>query len=237
MSNLCLIPAKASSTRLKKKNLQFLGEHSLLGHVILKAQKSGLFDEICVSTESDEVAEVARQYGASVPFLRPSELSVDPATLVDVILHALECYRGNGQFFKSITMLLPTTPLISIDDIKEGMRLFESSGYRTVMSVTEYEHAIYNAWTVSESKEGNVLEPCFPDSPFKYTKSTECPVAYRANGGILVTNPRELMLKKTYRSKPIAPYVMPLERSIDIDTDFDFSLAEFFFSRASHDWL
>jgi CMP-N-acetylneuraminic acid synthetase len=237
MSKLCLVPAKAASTRLKKKNLRVLGEHSLLGHSILKAQKTGLFDEICVSTESEEVAEVAQEYGAQVPFLRPTELSVDPSTLIDVMLHALKFYKDQGMVFESITLILPTTPLLSVDDIKEAVSYFDSSDGRTVLSVSEYEHAIFNAWSINESSGGAILEPCFPDSPFKFTKSTECPKTYRANGGVLVANTNDLITHKTYRLNPMMPYVMPLERAVDIDTDFDFSLAEFIYSRNAHDWL
>ena len=236
MSHLCLIPAKAASTRLKKKNLRRLGEHSLLGHSILKAKKSGLFDEICISTESSEVAAEARRYGASVPFLRPRELSVDPATLIDVMLHALEHYNDGESSFDSITLMLPTTPLMSLSDVKGAVNKYTNSGSMTVMSVSEYEHAIYNAWSIG-SGENEVLEPCFPDSPYKFTKSTECPKAYRANGGILVTNISDLIEHKTYRNKPIVPYVIPLDRSADIDTEFDFSLTEFFYERGTHDWL
>jgi CMP-N-acetylneuraminic acid synthetase len=237
MSKLCLIPAKATSTRLKKKNLRVLGEHSLLGHSILKAQKSGLFDEICVSTESKEVVKVAQEYGAQVPFLRPPELSVDPSTLIHVMLHALEFYKSQGRLFESITLILPTTPLMSVADIKEAVNCYDSSNGRSVLSVSEYEHAIFNAWSINEGSDEVILEPCFPDSPFKFTKSTECPKAYRANGGILVTNVSDLIAHKTYRFKPMMPYVMPLERAIDVDIDFDFSLAEFFYSRITHDWL
>lgn len=234
---LCLIPAKAASTRLIKKNLIKLGPHSLLGHTILKAVKSELFDNISVSTESEEVAREAHQYGAEVPFLRPKSLSVDPATLVDVISHALSIIQTDTKIIQSVTVVLPTTPLISISDIRNAYEIYEKSGGMTVMSVTAHSHPVFNAWMIDKHNAHKNLTPCFPDSPFKYTKSTECPETYRANGGITIIKAVDFTRNGTYRKTPILPYIMPEKRSVDIDTEHDLALAEFFFRIGEHDWL
>jgi CMP-N-acetylneuraminic acid synthetase len=135
-------------------------------------------------------------------------------------------------------LVLPTTPFVSVADIQQAMDLYASSSNVSVMSVAEYEHAIYNAWQVEKNEhEQDVLKSCFPDSPYKFTKSTECPKAYRSNGGVLVTNAAFLKAEKTYRGRPILPLVMPSDRSVDIDTGFDFELARFLFPQIEHDWL
>jgi CMP-N-acetylneuraminic acid synthetase len=204
----------------------------------MKAIRSERFDRIVVSTESSDVAKEAERYGVDVPFLRPGHLSVDPSTLIDVMLHTLQYFDEIDQDVNSVTLVLPTTPFVSVADIKDAMDLYASSPTSSVLSVTEYEHAIYNAWQIAQDEqEQGVLEPCFPDSPYKFTKSTECPKAYRANGGVLVTNAALLKADKTYRGRPILPLVMPSVRSVDIDTSFDFELARFLSPQIEHDWL
>jgi CMP-N-acetylneuraminic acid synthetase len=154
------------------------------------------------------------------------------------MLHTLQYFDEIDQDVNSVTLVLPTTPFVSVADIKDAMDLYASSPTSSVLSVTEYEHAIYNAWQIAQDEqEQGVLEPCFPDSPYKFTKSTECPKAYRANGGVLVTNAALLKADKTYRGRPILPLVMPSVRSVDIDTSFDFELARFLSPQIEHDWL
>lgn len=219
---LCLIPAKGASTRLPNKNiLPFIG-HPLLAHVIKKAIASNLFAKVCVSTESARVADVARQYGAEVPFIRPSSLSVDPATIVDVMLHALEHFNECGEQFDSLWVLLPTAPFLLVSDLLEVHRQLVANPSDVLMSVTKTDFPPYNSWLIDDQ---GFLQPCFPESPYVATKSTECPHAFRSNGAILVVKTDSFIRRRGYRSMPIASYVMPAERSIDIDTDYEYRLA------------
>lgn len=224
---LCLIPAKACSTRLARKNLLPLNGEPLVARVVRKAIISDIFDTICVSTEDEEVASVAASNGADVPFLRPAELSRDPATIVDVMLHALEFYRDRGKQFDRLCVLLPTSPFLTVENILEANQRFSSDVERAVMSVCETEYPPFNAWLVEETPTGAALSTCFPDSPYRYTKSTECPRTYRSNGAILIVGCKQLQETGTYRTEPIQPYIMSLENSLDIDTHFDYSFAKF----------
>ena len=234
--SLCLIPAKGLSERLPRKNMLFLNGKPLVVNVIEKAIKSLQFDEISVSTEDDEIAEVAKNTGASVPFLRPEFLSKDPSTLIDVMLHTLEFYQKNGIAFDSICILLPTSPFVLIQDIIEAKKIYDKNPKNTVMSVSPTEFPPFNSWIINENNGIDQLQPCFPDSKFKFTKSTECPKTFRSNGAVLITEVENLLKCRTYRENPILPYIMPSERSLDIDTNFDYQLAKFI-SNTSNEFL
>jgi CMP-N-acetylneuraminic acid synthetase len=219
---LCLIPAKGASTRLPNKNILPFNGHPLVAHVIKKAFASNLFTKVCVSTESTSVADIAQQYGAEVPFIRPSSLSVDPATIVDVMLHALEYFKDRGDSFDSLWVLLPTAPFLLVSDLLQVQRQLAANPSDVLMSVTKTDFPPYNSWLINHQ---GFLQPCFPESPYAATKSTECPHAFRSNGAILVVKTDCFVRQKGYRSMPIASYVMPVERSIDIDTHFEYQLA------------
>jgi len=109
------------------------------------------------------------------------------------------------------------------------MSLFENSQENVLLSVTKTEFPPYNAWLVNSDSGRSVLEPCFPDSPYKFTKSTECPQAYRSNGAVLIVSVDEFYNHQGYRGMEIVPYIMEADRSIDIDTEAEFQYAEFLF--------
>ena len=226
-NTLCLIPAKGCSTRLPGKNLLPLGGKPLIARTIQKALNSNCFKTVCVSTEDEEVADVARNHGAEVPFLRPENLSHDPATIVDVMLHAIEYYKSNGEVYEKLCVLLPTTPFVTIDDILTAMDLLENCDESVLLSVTNTEFPPYNSWLVEEESGHSILAPCFPDSPYAYTKSTECPQTYRSNGAVIIVSVDEFYKNMGYKGMNKVPYVMPMNRSLDIDTKEDYLYAEF----------
>ncbi len=227
-STLCLIPAKGCSTRLPRKNALPINGQPLISRAIEKALLSELFDEVCVSTEVEEIAELARASGAKGPFMRPDELSRDPATITDVILHALEFYAEADIHFDTVFVILPTAPFVTADDLKLALQQFERQPGSVVMSVTTTDFPPYNAYIIGENApDEGMLTPCFPDSPYKYVKSTECPATYRSNGAILILSAQPLLQERTYRALPLRPYIMPVERSLDIDTELEYRFAQF----------
>jgi len=228
-STLCLIPAKGCSIRLPRKNLLSLGDKPLISQTIKKALSSNWFKTVCVSTEDQEIAAVARADGAAVPFVRPERLSRDPSTIVDVMLHAIEYYKSIGEAFEQLCVLLPTTPFVTIDHIKSALTLFESSSENALLSVTKTEFPPYNAWVLNSDSGHSILAPCFPESPFKNTKSTECPETYRSNGAVLIVSVDEFFENGGYGGMDIIPYIMEPIHSIDIDTEDEFLYAEFLF--------
>lgn len=222
---LCLIPAKGNSSRLPMKNILPIDGKPLLQHVIEKAKSSKVFLDICVSTENDDIAELALNLKVNEVITRPKRLSVDPATVIDVMIHALGALKESGKSYDYICTLLPTSPLLKVSDIVKASNLFLKDSGKVLLSVTQTDYPPYNAYLIDS--DTNLLEPCFPDSDFKYSKSTECPLTYKCNGMILITDVKRLIKNGTYRNQKIIPFIIPQDRSIDIDTKIEYLFAKF----------
>lgn len=222
---LALIPAKGSSTRLPRKNALVLDGEPLVTRTIRCARESGVFADIVVSTEDPEIAELARTAGAAVPFIRPRELSVDPAGVVDVTLHALDEMQARGQSYDVVIILLPTSPFRTADDIREALRIFNAQDCDNLMSVSPYEHQPLAALTLSNG----LLTPLLPDWLNRTGAGADAktPVVVRANGAITICRIERLRRERNYYAYPLAAYEMPIERGVDIDTIDDLRLAEY----------
>jgi len=218
---LGLIPAKGGSQRLARKNVLPLGGRPLIQWAIEAATKSGVFDKLLVSTEDREIAEMAISFGAQVPFMRTNDLARDPAGVVDVALHVIERLRQLGELFDVLIVMLPTCPFRSASDIQEALRLFRKNDARFLMSVTRSDHNPYNAMNL---EEGGWLNPCFPD--LIGSKPGRFPPAFRANGAIHVLDIPAFEASRSYYTQPLLAYVMPPERSVDIDSAIDLKMAE-----------
>lgn len=222
---LTIIPAKGGSTRFKRKNIARINGKPLIAYTIENAQKTNFCKKIVVSTEDDEIAKVAISYNAEVPFIRPIELAKDPATVSDVCLHALQKIDPDGITFKTLIVLLPTAPLCSSEDIVNAYDCFLKKNGKFLISVTSFHTPPYNALRYSDDSE--YLISCFPDTKYRHTKSTECPKALRSNGAIVIVNINDFKKNRSLWGNPMLGYEMPPERSIDIDTKFDFEIASF----------
>lgn len=224
---LILIPAKAVSTRLKHKNMRLLAGKPLISWAIDAAKTSGLQAEIVVSTEDEQIAEYVKSSDVEA-LMRPEKLAVDPAGVVDVALHALETLKQQNRFFKTLVILLPTCPFRSAEDIQKAVQLFREKNGRFLMSVSQYTHTPFAALGINDKQ---ILNPYFPEYIGK--KSQQMPVAYRANGAIHVLDVAAFKKAKSYYEQPLIAYVMPQERSIDIDTEEDLQYAEFLLAKRS----
>jgi CMP-N-acetylneuraminic acid synthetase len=220
---LAIIPAKGGSTRLARKNIKFFLGKPLIAYAIENAINLGECERICVSTEDEEIAQIAREYGAEVPVMRPEHLVMDPATVVDVCLHLLGELEKKGEVYDELIILLPTSPLCEASDVKKAYEKFKERDGAFLMSVTEYEHPPFNA--LQYDIDGIYLRSCFPESEYKHTKSTECPKALHSNGAIVIVNVAAFKMAKTFYSDNLLAYEMPADRSVDIDTSFDFDFA------------
>jgi CMP-N-acetylneuraminic acid synthetase len=225
---LGLIPAKGLSTRLARKNLLRLGGKPLLAWTIEAAFRSELIDRVVVSTEDEGVAATAISLGADIPFMRPERLAHDPAGVVDVALHALAELRKQGDVYKTLFILLPTCPFRSHQDIREAYELYRRVDGSSLMSVSTYPHTPLAALKLIDG----FLEPYFPEHVGK--KSQELPAAFRANGAIHILEVDRFENEKSYYRSPVLGYVMPRERSIDIDNQEDLREAELMVERGRH---
>jgi CMP-N,N'-diacetyllegionaminic acid synthase len=218
--NICLIPAKASSQRLKKKNLLPLKGKELLAYPILAALSSGVFgDEVIVSTESEEIRDVALRHGAKVPYLREERLAFDPYQIIDV---AVDFFDKNSEYknYKTLCIMLPSAPLVQAEDVCSAFDTYKKNNLKYLMSVTEFDHNALRAVFVRD----NLINPLFRDKIIK--RSQELEKTYRINGAIIITDIQDFLRTRTYYNYPLGAYIMPPERSVDIDTEFDYRLAQ-----------
>ena len=218
---LGLIPAKAASTRLPRKNIRLLGGRPLLAWTAVAAYDSCRFNQLIVSTEDDEIAAIARQLGLEVPFMRPAPLAVDPVEVNEVALHAVETLARQSERFDILAIMLPTCPFRTAHDIREAFDLFLARDDPNVMSVAPFEHTPFAAVQIEPD---GTLRPLFPDR-FAQASSRH-PGAWRPNGAIHVLDIAWYLKSRNYAAGPVAAYQMPRGRSLDIDTEDDFRLAE-----------
>jgi CMP-N,N'-diacetyllegionaminic acid synthase len=218
-----LIPARGGSKGLQRKNVLPLYGKPLIAWTIEQAKASEHIDRVIVTTDDDEIASVARAHGADVPFLRPKELASDTATAMDVILHALSWLEENRDRYDIFVLLQPTSPLRTTADIDAVLRLLFAKDARAVISVCETEHHPYwsNVLPVDGSMDG-FLRPELINK-----NRQELPIYYRLNGAIYTADCAYIRAKKDFFGNQTYAYIMPRERSIDIDTRYDFRFAEF----------
>ena len=180
-----------------------------------------MIDRLILSTEDREVADIAESFGIEVPFLRPNELASDPAGVSDTALHAIEQLEALGEYYRTLVILLPTCPLRTAEDIRAAYQMFLQKNRPFLMSVSEFSHTPLAA--LQQSADGT-LDPFMPQ--YFGRKSQEMPPAYRPNGAIHVLDVEAFKRERSYLANPLVGYVMPLERSIDIDTEEDLKAAE-----------
>jgi CMP-N,N'-diacetyllegionaminic acid synthase len=226
---LALIPAKAGSTRLPRKNIRPLRGISLLGRTIQRIQAIKFVDRICVSTEDEEVAEEARKFGVEIPFMRPAHLARDPAGVVEVALHALDWLEAKDEIFETLVILLPTSPFCQVADIEGAIRTYIDQGVDFLMSVSREVHSPLSSLILKDGK----LSPLHPEwlNRTGARADKELPIIVRANGAVTIVNVAAFRRERNYYGYPLAAYEMPLERSVDIDTEMDFQFAEFLADR------
>lgn len=222
MNILTIIPAKGTSTRLKRKNVSLLAGKPLIAYTIETAKASGLCGEIMVSTEDHEIAEIAKGLGAEVPFMRPDYLSHDPYEVDDVCLYVLKQYEEIGRTFDTLIILLPTSPLCIVKDIKESIRIFHENDGKFLMSVSKMDPHYYNALIFDEKRLR--LSRVFADDHF--SKKIRTPIPVRCNGAVTIVDVKAFKSAGTYYGQPLLGYEMPWERSVDVDTEQDLMFAE-----------
>ena len=215
---LVVIPARGGSKGLPGKNIKDLCGKPLIAYSIDVARAITSDENICVSTDDQKIIDTVEQYGLKVPFVRPAEYATDTATTNDVLLHAVDFYEKQGRHFDKLLLLQPTSPLRTVDEVKEAMGLY-SEDIDMVVSVT-ISHA--PAVLCNDNDFGFV--------ELVYNKNAsgrqELPTFYEFNGAIYVINIKALKEKGLGRFNRRVKYVMSKETSVDIDDIYDFMLIE-----------
>ena len=215
-----VIPARSGSKGVPGKNLRPLGGIPLLAHSIGAARGAECVSRVLVSTDTPAIAEVAGQYGAESPFLRPAALSGDTSPVADAVRHLVETISQRPDY---LLLLQPTSPFRTSEDIDEAFRLLLRSGAEAVVSVCEAASHPYLCRTVGE---GGVLAP-FIESPLNTARRQDLPPVYVLNGAVYLIRTDRFLETNSFCPPGAVAYVMPTERSVDIDTEADFQQAEF----------
>lgn len=213
-----LITARGESKGLPGKNLMRLGGQSLVARTVTTALQSRYLDRLILSTDSSEIACEGEQAGCEVPFLRPAELATDTATSHSVALHALDIIGGAWGY---LVLLQPTSPLRTVADIDGCIELACQNQADSVTTVAEHPPYWHYGMT-----GGNRLEPLLPHE-FRPTRRQDALPSYALNGAVFVVRPSWLRRSRDFVGEGTLGYVMPRERSIDIDTAFDFNLCKY----------
>ena len=217
---LAIIPARAGSKGVVNKNLKMLFNKPLIAHTILSAIESKGIDRIVVSTDSEEIAKIAIQYGAEVPALRPANISQDNSKILDSYKFILNELKKVGDVYQSFVALQPTSPFRSVTDIDEAILLYKKNNIDSVVSFVKQSHPI--EWSRVIHKDNT-----FSDLGLNIIANRQMyKETYHFNGAIFVINSKLLKQDKFYTKNSLA-YIMPRSRSLDIDTDEDFLYAEF----------
>ena len=223
MSVIALIPARGGSKGIPRKNLAPLAGKPLIAWTIEAALGSKNVRRVIVSTDDPEIAKVARQHGAEVPFLRPPDLAADEAGALGVALHALDWLGENaGEEPEYLLLLQPTSPLRMTADIDAAIDLARTRGADAVLGVCEAEPHPFLARRVDES---GVLSDFIPLAE-KPVRRQDFPEAYVLNGALYLNRSASLRASRTFQPPGALALVMPRERSLDIDTPLDLRLAE-----------
>ncbi|MCT2534644.1 acylneuraminate cytidylyltransferase family protein [Aquibacillus koreensis] len=222
MKNIAIIPARSGSKGLKDKNIKDLKGKPLLAYTIKAARDTDLFDEIFVSTDSKEYAQIAQDWGASVPFLRGEVLSSDTASSWDVVKHTIESFKEMGNEFETAALLQPTSPLRKAQDIVNGYKLMQSKNANAVISVCEVDHS--PLWC--NTLPGDHSLKNFLNQDLVSTPRQALPSYYRINGAIYIVKNEYLMTTDSIYKEGCYAMIMSKENSIDIDDAVDFKIAE-----------
>ena len=231
MTALGLIVARGGSKGLPRKNLRPLGGRPLIVHTIEAALACRGLARTILSSEDAEIIEVARGAGCPAPFVRPGELADDRSSSLDVTLHALDWLERHESFRPEVVVLLPpTAPLRRAEHIEGALEVLwaeAASGAEAVVAVTEPDYPPY--WMLTES--GGRLSWLFPEGG-AVDRRQDLPRAYRPNGSIYAIRVEALRAQRTFYPRATAPYLMPREVSVNIDSEMDFTLAELLRARS-----
>ena len=222
MKSIALIPARGGSKGILRKNIKLFNSKPLIYWSIQAALKSDYIDRVVVSTEDQEIAEIAKSYSAEVPFLRPKELAKDDSPGIDPVFHALEMLPE----VEDLILLQPTSPLRQTKHINEIFEFREKFQGDSVVSITL---AKKHTDLFFQLNSNHIISPLSKD--FKALPRQKYSDLYTINGALYLSSKKSILLNKSLFSPSTLGYIMPEKYSIDIDTQLDWDIAQFLMKR------
>lgn len=222
LNRICIICARGGSKGVPRKNIRMIAGLPLIAHTIRHALRAGIFDRIVVSSDDDEILNVATEHGAH-SLMRPAELATDEAGAIPAIEHALVTMEQKTSCkYDTVVVLQATSPIRLPEDIVNAVRLLENNKAHNVLSVCEASASPY--YTLIEKADGGGYALCKSSDAIR---RQDVPLVYELNGSIYVWDRNYFVEQKKPLNEKTEIYVMPEERSIDIDTELDFKIANF----------
>ena len=220
MKTIAIITARGGSKRIPKKNIkEFCGKPIIL-YSIEAALNSRAFDEVMVSTDSKEIAEIAQKYGAAIPFLRSETTSNDFATTADVILEVLQRYKDNGMEFESFACIYPTAPFITSDKLAKALYQFNNTKSDAVISVVQYSFPPQRALIIQDGK----IHFQYPE--FEKSRSQDLEPIYHDAGQFYICSCKAFYHTHSLIQPNTSPFILPEVEVQDIDNISDWQIAE-----------
>ncbi|MBD1136489.1 acylneuraminate cytidylyltransferase family protein [Pelagibacterales bacterium SAG-MED49] len=225
---LAIIPARGGSKGLPGKNTKHLNGMPLICHSIKTALESNLIDRVILSTDDDEIASIGKNCGAEVPFMRSKDLALDTSMVMDSYLEVIDWITDhNSKKIHSFVALLPTVPLRNCEDIDNAIKIFNEKKADSVISVVEAPVPLH--WYRRITEQGKLKNY---SSEFDATKNRqELEKTYVPNGAIYIFRTEVLRSTREYYTDETYPYIMPRERSADIDDQLDFEWTEYLLTK------
>jgi len=225
MSVVAIIPARGGSKRIPHKNIKPFFGKPMISYSIEAVKNADIFDRIIVSTDSKEIASIAKKFGAEVPFIRPVELADDVSGTDAVILHALKRLMEDGEKIDYICCIYATAPFVKAEYIIKGYNLLREKNAASCFSVTTYPFPIFRSLKINSQ---NRLEMFWPE--YRETRSQDLVEAYHDAGQFYWADAKEYLKEKQFYSKDSVPIILPRYLVQDIDTPEDWETAEKMYS-------
>lgn len=226
-SSIAIIPARGGSKRIPRKNIKTFAGQPIIAYSIKAALASGLFSEVMVSTDDEEIAAVAQEYGAEVPFMRSAKNANDFATTASVLLEVLQQYKHQGKVFDNVCCLYPTAPLITAERLTETFEVLNNQDLDSVFPVLAYSHPIQRALVM----QGQRVEMREPEN--KSVRSQDLETTYHDSGQFYWLNVERFIMTQEIYMKNSGAIVLSEMEAQDIDNDEDWKLAELKFKMRS----
>ena len=221
-----VIPARGGSKSIPRKNIKILQGKPLVVYTIEEAKKSNYLTHLVVSTEDEEIKNISLKYGAEVPFLRPKELATDDALAIPTVQHTvITIEKIKNIKYNYVIMLQPTTPLRETEDIDKALAMLIEADADGVISVVDVDN--WHPMKMKKFDENSYLID-YQTPPVENPPRQILPKVYMVNGAIYATKRDILMEKNTFKGEKCLGYIMPPERSVNIDTEIDFLIAEYY---------
>ena len=218
---IAVIPARGGSKRIPRKNIKEFFGKPMIAWSIDAAISSNLFDKVVVSTDDQDIAEIAKNLGAEIPFIRPDNIADDFATTTDVIAHATQWMLEEGYPLKAVCCIYATAPFISIEDLKKSYEIFNSGAWEYVFTATDFAAPIFRSFKKDENNRITMFFPEFFDA-----RSQDLPEAIHDAGQFYWGKPSAWIDHKRIFDRHSTPLIIPRYRVQDIDSEEDWIRAE-----------